>query len=154
MIRPALLALCLIAPCFASPVAAQDFTPFEGQWQGDGSLSLPGEPAQRFRCRVRLEGTRLSGHVFQGRCATQQGGRSFAYLLRMAEGGLIRGENRGDDDLPEEIEGRIEGGTLRLGDGSNGLFEMRREGGSLHFRLSDEGRQGPTRGEAVLQLRD
>lgn len=149
MIRAALIALSL-----ATPAMAQTFAPFEGEWQGEGTLALPGEPAQRFRCRVRLEGTRLSGHVFQGRCATQQGGRSFAYLLREADGGLIRGENRGDDDLPEEIEGRIQGEILRLGDGAEGLFEMRRAGGSLHFRLSGEGRQGPTRGEAVLQLRD
>lgn len=149
MIRAALFALCL-----ASPAMAQSFAPFEGEWQGEGTLALPGEPAQRFRCRVRLEGTRLSGHVFQGRCATQQGGRTFTYLLREAEGGLIRGENRAEDDLPEEIGGRIEGAILRLGDGDEGLFEMRREGETLHFRLSAEGRQGPTRGEAVLQLRD
>lgn len=149
MIRAALIALCL-----ASPAMAQGFAPFEGEWQGEGTLALPGEPAQRFRCRVRLEGTRLSGHVFQGRCATQQGGRNFTYLLREAGGGLIRGENRAEDDLPAEIEGRIEGETLRLGDGAEGLFEMRREGETLHFRLSAEGRQGPTRGEAVLQLRD
>ena len=149
MIRAALFALCL-----ATPAMAQSFAPFEGEWQGEGTLALPGEPAQRFRCRVRLEGTRLSGHVFQGRCATQQGGRTFTYLLREAGGGLIRGENRAEDDLPEEIEGRIEGAILRLGDGAEGLFEMRREGETLHFRLSAEGRQGPTRGEAVLQLRD
>jgi len=149
MIRIALTALLL-----ATPAPAQTLGPFEGEWQGEGTLALPDEPAQRLRCRLRLEETRLSGTVFQGRCATAQGGRNFTYLLREAEGGMIRGENRAGDDLPPQIEGRIEGEILRLGDGAQGVFEMRREGTRLHFRRSAEGRQGPTRGEAVLHLRD
>ncbi|WP_417627842.1 hypothetical protein [Pararhodobacter aggregans] len=149
MIRAALIALCL-----ATPAMAQSFAPFEGEWQGEGTLALPDEPAQRFRCRVRLERRPASAPPSHARRPPQQGGRTSRYLLREAEGGLIRGENRAEDDLPEQIEGRIEGEILRLGDGAEGLFEMRRAGETLHFRLSAEGRQGPTRGEAVLQLRD
>ncbi|MCB1388301.1 MAG: hypothetical protein KDK12_04000 [Rhodobacteraceae bacterium] len=151
MIRIALAMFLL-----AGPAGALSMPGFEGSWQGEGTLALGDEPVQRFRCRIRLNETRPGESVFQGRCATAQASQSFTYLLREDPDGTLRGENRAsaEDDLPATLRGRAEADLLHLEGGDGGLFELRREGATLHFRIEGHDDRGPARGTAVLQLRD
>jgi len=147
-----LFALALLA----TPAAALTLPQFEGEWQGEGTLILGDEPAQRFRCRLRLRETRPGESVFQGRCATAQAAQSFTYMLREGGDGSLGGESRAlvEDELPDRLTGHAEPGLLHLEGADDGLFEMRREGETLRFVLEGRGSRGFARGEAVLQLRD
>ena len=151
-----MIRLLLALALFATPAAALTLPQFEGEWQGEGTLILGDEPAQRFRCRLRLRETRPGESVFQGRCATAQASQSFTYMVRESPDGRLTGESRSasEDDLPARLLGHAEAGLLHLEGDNDGLFEMRREGDTLRFILAGRGSRGPARGEAVLQLRD
>ena len=152
-----LLAIALLAVALlATPAAALTLPQFEGEWQGDGTLTLGDEPAQRFRCRLRLNQTRPGESVFQGRCATAQAAQSFVYLLRENADGTLSGESRAavEDELPDRLTGSTDAGLLHLEGADDGLFEMRLEGETLRFVLEGRGSRGFARGEAVLQLQD
>ena len=140
----------------AGPATAQSLPGFTGSWQGEGTLVLGDEPAQRFRCRLVLRETHTGETLFQGRCATAQASQSFTYMLREDAQGGVSGENRAavEDDLPARLTGRTGPGLLRLEGGEGALFEMRRTGAEVHFALEGQDSRGPARGEAVLQLRD
>lgn len=150
------LVLALALALLAAPAAALTLPQFEGEWQGEGTLTLGDEPAQRFRCRLRLRQTHPGESVFQGRCATAQAAQSFTYMLREAPDGALSGENRAsvEDNLPATLTGEAGEGLLHLEGGEGGLFEMRREGDAMRFILAGHDSRGPARGEAVLQLRD
>lgn len=149
-------ALLLLGLLLASPARAQDLAGFAGEWQGEGTVRLGDEPAERFRCRLRLEPTRAGPTLFQGRCATAQAAQSFTYLLSEDGARQVTGENRAatEDGLPAVLVGRVAPGLLHLEGGDRGLFELRREGVALRFTIAGHDSRGPARGEAVLQLRD
>ena len=136
-----------------SPAAAFSLSDLQGRWQGEGVLALADEPAQRFRCRVRFRDSARERSVFSGRCATAQGAQSFVYMLHPAPGGALRAENRAEPphELPDEMEGRIGDGVLRLEAEGEALFELRLDGEAMHFRIESERGENRGSGEASLQ---
>ncbi|HPD91989.1 MAG: hypothetical protein H6900_06240 [Rhodobacter sp.] len=143
------LALCLL---LAAPAGALTLDTMQGRWRGEGDLRLGDEPAQRFRCQIRLRPIEPGQSFFSGRCATAQAAQSFTYMLFEGADGALRAENRaeGDSELPAVMQGRAAEGLLRFEGGEGALFELRRDGGTLRFVLAGTDSRGPARGEAVL----
>ncbi len=151
MIRFALALLLL-----ATPAAALSLGGFSGRWQGEGELVLGDEPAQRFRCQIRLREIASGESFFSGRCATAQAAQSFTYMLFEAPDGALRAENRAEteSDLPAEMRGRAASDLLRFDAENGALFELRRSGADLRFVIAGTDSRGPARGEALLSPRE
>jgi hypothetical protein len=149
-------ALILLLPLLAVPANATTLESLQGQWRGEGALTLGSEPEQRLRCQIRLSPQRGGEVFFVGRCATAQGSQSFTYLLRETADGLVEAENRaeGETDLPARMEGRAEPGLVRFQAETGALFELRRVGESLRLIIAGQDARGPSRGEALLTLRE
>ncbi|MCB1362013.1 MAG: hypothetical protein H6899_17335 [Rhodobacter sp.] len=143
------LALCLL---IAAPAGALTLDTLQGRWRGEGDLRLGDEPAQRFRCQIRLRPVDPGQSFFSGRCATAQAAQSFTYMLFESADGALRAENRaeGDSDLPAVMQGRSGPGSLRFEGGDGALFELRRDGDTLRFTIAGTDSRGPALGEATL----
>lgn len=144
--------LILLGLWLATPATGQTLPTMLGTWSGDGTSTRGDEPADRFRCRVRLVPDGTMTALFSGRCATAQGQQSFTYLMIEREDGTVSAQNRSDppDTLPERLIGTAAQGVVHLQDGAGGLFEFALDGATLRLRV--EGTEGglPTRGEARL----
>lgn len=146
-------ALALGLPSTA--LATDHLAGFEGRWQGAGTLVLEGEPAQAFRCRLRLRGIETGQSFFLGRCATAQAAVNFTIMLFAEANGGLRGENRavGDSSLPDELHGTLSAQRFELrADGA--VFSMTRAEGGLSFYVEGAGDQGRAQGQALLRSRD
>lgn len=155
MIRPLILTAVL-----AAPLQAQTLPGYTGQWQGEGTLTLADEPEQRFQCRLRLNPLDAQGAAARsqlvGRCATAQGSQSVNVTLTEAPDGSLTALSRTEsaEAPPAPLTGIASAERLTL-EGSEGQrITLAREGAVLRFTLSGQDRNGPTRGEAVLHLRD
>ena len=144
----------LLATAPAGPAGAEGFAPFEGRWRGEGQLSLDGEPPQRLRCQLRLQSARAGGAVFSGRCATAQAAQSFVYLVQEQPDGRILARNTTDppDALPREMPGTLDGEKLGFEAEGRALFEFRRVGEGMQFRIEAETDSGFAAGTATLGL--
>ncbi|MFN3953502.1 MAG: hypothetical protein ACK4LQ_03555 [Pararhodobacter sp.] len=131
---------------------AQGIDDLAGRWRGEGRLTLNDEPAQRFRCQIRLRPADARRVVYSGRCATAQGAQSFVYVLTI-EGGAVLAQNTSQppDDLPAQMHGTLGDGVLRFSDPGGALFELRPHPEGLAFRLEGDGPEGRARGEVVLR---
>jgi hypothetical protein len=149
---PALLAMALLS---ASPAAALTLADLVGRWRGDGVHLIADEPPQRLRCQLR--GTPAArGVVVVGRCATAQGGQSFAWALSDLGSGRILAEDRSpvtDDAAPApSLTGRIGADGLRFDTADGASFQLRRDGDGLLLRLTgtDTDTDRPVRAEARM----
>lgn len=148
--------LFLLLPLLAVPADATTLESLQGQWRGEGALTLGSEPEQRLRCQIRLSPVQGGEVFFVGRCATAQGSQSFTYMLRESADGAVEAENRaeGESDLPARMEGRAEPGLVRFQSETGALFELRRDGETLRLIIAGNDSRGPSRGEALLTLRE
>ena len=155
MIRPLLLTLA-----FTTPLHAQTLPAFTGQWQGEGTLTLGTEPAQRFQCRLRFNPLDAQGAVarsqFVGRCATAQGSQSVNYTLIETADGTLTAEARGatEGDLPPTLQGRAEANALTLRGENDARMSLTRDGAALAFTLEGHDARGPAGGQARLLARE
>jgi hypothetical protein len=148
MVRAALILLLT-----ALPAPALTLAELAGAWRGEGVWRVEGEPEQRLRCQMR--GTlRAGGVLLTGRCATAQGGQSFAWSLR-AEAGVVTAQDespRTDDrPAPAPVEGRIDAAGLRFDTARGGHFELTRDSGGLRLLLTGQDRGRRVQGEARLR---
>lgn len=139
----------------ATPAAALTVDQLEGRWQGDGTVTLGDEPAQRLSCRIRLRTIDTGQSFFSGRCATAQAAQSFTYMLFETADGAVNAENRSEvaSDLPPLMAGRSEPGLLRVEAGEDRVFELRLVGEVLQFRIEGTGDRGLAIGAADLVRR-
>ncbi|GAB4271527.1 MAG: hypothetical protein Kow0013_24410 [Pararhodobacter sp.] len=122
------------------PLMAQDLSVLHGQWAGEGAIQRGDEPAERFQCRITLREIDAAQTFMTGRCATAQASRSFQYMLIDGGNGSVRAENRApvEDDLPAAMQGRLAADGVRIADGDAALFELRRSGAEMLFRIEGE----------------
>ncbi|MBN8293137.1 hypothetical protein JI664_14275 [Rhodobacter sp. NTK016B] len=151
-----LSAAILATLCLAVPASAQVLPGFAGNWEGDGTLTRAGEPAQTFRCRLRIVPLELREAQFVGRCVTAQGSQSVNYTLTESpDGALVATDRRPlPDTRPAELTGTASIGQLRFSDESGAGVTLIRAGETLRFEIAGEDEAGRVRGAAVLQLRD
>lgn len=160
MAVPMILCTAALCAAMAAPALAGPFDPFLGQWQGEGTLVLDDEPAERFRCRLRFREMADGAVFFNGRCATAQAAQSFAYTVHPQSDGAVRAENASEgaqddpDALPMRLTGALDGSRLRFGDdGANG-FALEADAETLRFSLQASGPRGRAVGSADLMRRD
>jgi hypothetical protein len=147
MIR-AMVLLLLVA---ATPAPALTLSDLAGRWRGEGGYVIGTEPPQRLRCQMRGTPT-ARGVALVGRCATAQGGQSFAWSLTSRGDGTIRAEDMGPvpDDAPTELSGRIDADGLRFASPDGGSFDLAWDAGGLILRLRGTEAGQPVRAEARL----
>lgn len=135
--------------------AAENLSAFVGRWAGAGTLTLEGEPAQPFRCRLRLRETGPAQVFFSGRCATAQAAQSFTYMLEESPDGALTARNTAsvEVNLPNRMTGQARPNALRVTSEDGAFFTMDLQGAALVFRIEAEGEQGLARGEARLARR-
>ncbi|WP_370206696.1 hypothetical protein [Pararhodobacter marinus] len=154
MTRSAAAFLALL--CLAAQAQAQVLPDFAGNWDGDGTLTRAGEPAQTFRCRLRIVPLDPREAQFVGRCVTAQGSQSVNYTLtERADGTLIATDRRPlPDTRPTELTGTASAGQLRFSGEDGAGVTLTRDGERLQFLIAGTDDAGPVRGEAVLHMRD
>lgn len=135
--------------------AAENLSAFAGRWAGAGTLTLEGEPAQPFRCRLRLRETGPAQVFFSGRCATAQASQSFTYMLEESPDGSLIARNTApvEGNLPNLMMGQSRPNALRVTSEDGAFFTMDLQDAALVFRIEAEGDQGLARGEARLARR-
>lgn len=153
---PPLRVICVLL-ALVLPADATTLDAFEGRWQGEGALTLGDEPAQRFRCRIRLRSTGPRQSFFSGRCASAQGSQSFSYMLFDEGGGALSARNWAErlqggrardasdpppDGLPQVMQGQVAPDLLWVADEDGARFELRLEAGGLAFRIAGPMAQG------------
>jgi len=93
--------------------------------------------------------------VVIGRCATAQGGQSFAWALSDVGDGRILAEDRSpvtDDTAPApSLTGRIGPEGLRFDNPDGGSFQLDRDAAGLTLRLIGTESGRPVQAEARLQ---
>jgi len=150
--NPALPALAVLLA--AAPAPALTLGELAGRWRGEGAYVIGAEPAQRLRCQMRGTPAPRGVVVLVGRCATAQGGQSFAWALIPQGEGRILAEDRspttGETVTTASHAGRIGPGGLRFDTDDGASFELSAETGGLVLRLAglDQGR--PMRVEARM----
>ena len=151
-----MIRLALLLSLLAGPASALNLGAFTGRWAGEGAVVLGDEPAQRFRCQIRLREIDPGESFFSGRCATSQAGQSFTYMLFESADGTLRAENRAEieSDLPAEMRGHATPDSLRFDATTGARFELRRDGNGLRFVILGTDSRGPARGEALLTARE
>lgn len=151
MVRAALILILT-----ALPAPAMTLGELVGQWRGEGVFVAEGEPAQRLRCQMRGV-ARAEGVALTGRCATAQGGQSFAWDLA-ARDGIVTAQDRSpvtdDSAAPAPAQGRIGPEGMHFDTPGGGRFDLRREGGSLALSLTGQDGGRPVRAEARLDTAD
>jgi hypothetical protein len=149
MVRTALLILLALAP----PAAALTLADLAGSWRGEGVWRAEGEPEQRLRCQLRgVE--RAQGLLLQGRCATAQGGQSFAWGLVQDRGAVTardEGPQTDDSPPPPPVRGRIGPDGLRFDTPGGGRFDLVAGGGGLRLTLTGQDRGRTVTAEARLE---
>jgi len=138
----AALVLALAAPAAALPLAD-----LAGRWRGEGTLTVQGEPPQRVQCQLR--GTPSArGIVVVGRCATAQGGESYAWAVTDLGGGELVAEDRrpatGEPGTPPaRLPGRAWPDRLEFSDPDGGTFAIARDaGGDLRLTVTSVSADG------------
>lgn len=151
MVRAALILMLSTLPAQALTLGE-----LAGQWRGEGVFETQGEPAQRLRCQMRGV-ARADGVALTGRCATAQGGQSFAWDLS-ARDGIVTAQDRSpvtdDSPAPPPAEGRIGPEGMHFDTPGGGRFDLRREGHALMLRLTGQDGGRPVRAEARLDTAD
>lgn len=147
MVRAALILLLTTAPAGALTLAD-----LAGQWRGEGVWRAEGEPEQRLRCQLRgVE--RAQGLLLSGRCATAQGGQSFAWGLSQ-QGAQVVAQDEGprtdDTPPPQPVRGRIGAEGLRFDTPGGGRFDLVAAGAGLRLTLTGQDRGRPVTAEARL----
>lgn len=139
----------------AAPAQALTLADLAGRWRGEGEYAVGAEPAQRLRCQLRGQMAGEGRVVLTGRCATAQGGQSFAWLLTDRGGGRVLAEDRQppaapNDPVPLPVEGLIGAEGLRFATPDGGRFDLAAEEGALVLRLRGEDQGRPVAGSARL----
>ena len=149
MVRAALILLLTALP--AQGLTLADLV---GVWRGDGVWQAEGEPAQRLRCQLRGVARAGGGLALSGRCATAQGGQSFAWALSAA-GGVVTARNEApqtDDSPPTEpVRGVIGADGLRFDTPGGGRFDLVPDGAGLRLTLTGQDGGRRVAAEARLQ---
>lgn len=147
MIRAALI-------LFLTALPAQGLTlgDLVGAWRGEGVWRAEGEPEQRLRCQLRGV-ARAQGLLLQGRCATAQGGQSFAWGLR-ADGAAVVAQDEGprtDDSRPyPPVTGRMGPAGPSFDTPGGGRFDLVADGPGLRLTLTGQDRGRPVTAWARL----
>lgn len=148
MVRSALILLLSAAPAPALTLAD-----LAGAWRGEGVYARGDDPAQRLRCQMRGVAT-ANGVALSGRCATAQGGQSFAWDLS-GSGAQVLAQDRSprtdDAPAPPPSAGRIGADGLRFDTPGGGAFAVVRQGQVLVLTLSGQDQGQPLRAEARLE---
>jgi hypothetical protein len=144
-------ALALLVALHAAPASALTLADLAGRWRGEGGYVIGTEPTQRLRCQMR--GTpNARGVVLVGRCATAQGGQSFAWALSDLGAGRIQAEDRSPvpDDAPGTLTGQIDALGLRFTTPEGGAFVIAPDPAGLVLRLQGTDAGRPVQAEARL----
>lgn len=136
----------------ASPGWALTLPDLAGRWRGEGGYVIGTEPPQRLRCQMRGTPT-ARGVALVGRCATAQGGQSFAWTLTDLGDGTIRAEDSGPPSDPPAtpLSGRIDATGLRFAAPDGGVFDLSRDADGLVLRLRGTDADRPVQAEARLR---
>jgi hypothetical protein len=150
--EPAMIRATVLLALAATPAPALTLADLAGRWRGEGGYVIGTEPPQRLRCQMRGTPT-ARGVALVGRCATAQGGQSFAWSLSDLGGGAIRAEDAGPptDAPPASLTGRIDAGGLRFSTPDGGAFDLRAAPAGLVLRLQGTDAGRPVLAEATLQ---
>lgn len=153
---PALGLASLVA--VAAPAAALTPLDLAGTWRGEGEWAAEGEPAQRLRCQMRgtpADGGGGSAVVLVGRCATAQGGQSFAWrLAALGDGRLLatdEGPREREAPPPAPLPGRMVPDGLSFDLPGGGRFDLARAEGGLRLVLTGRDGGRTIRAAALLE---